>query len=212
MPAPSARRFSPPPTPPWHRLLGPATRQAQLVHRGPGLSATRRVVLASCHGPASPHPEAVTTSRLRPLSSSTVGALFGGARPGARRGYSRRRAQKRAPLASPSRSVSPTAPQGRGHLLSVLGLRRQQRLLFPRPPSPEPRCASPFSSQISEGGQPRPRPAASAPPSCHPAASALLRALGLSLESPGPGAGEGTRAAQRTHPAPGAPQPGRRAR
>lgn len=58
MPAPSARRLSPPPTPPWHRLLGPATRQAQLVHRGPGLSATRRVVLASCHSPSFPHPEA----------------------------------------------------------------------------------------------------------------------------------------------------------
>lgn len=102
MPAPSARRLSPPPTPPWHRLLGPATRQAQLVHRGPGLSATRRVVLASCHSPAFPHPEAVTTSRLRPLASSTVRAnLYGGARPGARRGYCGRRAQKRTHLSLP---------------------------------------------------------------------------------------------------------------
>lgn len=66
LPAPAARRLSPPPTPPWHRLLGPATRQALLlVHRGPGLSSTRKVVLASCHCPASPHPEAAATSRPR---------------------------------------------------------------------------------------------------------------------------------------------------
>ncbi|MEJ1285621.1 hypothetical protein NN561_016617 [Cricetulus griseus] len=76
LPAPAARRLSPPPTPPWHRLLGPATRQALLVHRGPGLSATGKVVLASCHCPASPHPEAATTSRPRPLSISAVRATL----------------------------------------------------------------------------------------------------------------------------------------
>lgn len=116
------------------------------------------------------------------------------------------------------RSVSPSpspqgSPQGRGHLPSVLGLRR---LILPLSPSPEqgrpePRRASPFSAGSSESRQPRPRPVASAPPSCHPAVSALLRARGLSLGSPGPSAGEETCLAQCTHPAPRAPQPGRRA-
>lgn len=144
LPAPTARRLSPPPTPPWHRLLGPATRQALLVHRGPGLSATRQVALASCHCPASLHLEAAATSRPRPRSIiSTVRAtLSHGAGPSARRGYSGRRAQEPAPLAAGGRSVSPThppthgSPQGRGHLPPAKGLRQQQRLVLPRSPSP----------------------------------------------------------------------------
>lgn len=220
LPAPAARRLSPPPTPPWHRLLGPATRQALLlVHRGPGLSSTRKVVLASCHCPASPHPEAAATSRPRSViqgcprnpipwcGTRCASGLLRTPRPGARTSRCRG-----------GRSVSPSpsphgSPQGRGHLPSVLGLRR---LVLPLSPSleqgrPEPRRASPFSAGSSESRQPRPRPVASAPPSCHPAVSALLRARGLSLGSPGPNAGEGTCLAQRTHPASRAPQPGRRA-
>lgn len=90
LPAPTARRLSPPPTPPWHRLLGPATRQALLVHRGPGLSATRQVALASCHCPASLRLEAAATSRPRPRSISTVRAtLSRGAGPGCASGLLR---------------------------------------------------------------------------------------------------------------------------
>lgn len=77
------------------------------------------------HIPASP-----------PVKQRCPRNLYGAARPGARRGYCGRRAQKRTPFAAPSRSASPTTPQGRGHLLSVLGLRRQHRLVLPRPPFP----------------------------------------------------------------------------
>lgn len=144
LPAPTARRLSPPPTPPWHRLLGPATRQALLVHRGPGLSATRQVALASCHCPASLHLEAAATSRPRPRSISTVRAtLSRGAGPGCASGLLRtpRPGARTSRCGGPQRvPPSPTthgSPQGRGHLPPAMGLRRrQQRLVLPRSPSP----------------------------------------------------------------------------
>lgn len=130
LPAPAARRLSPPPTPPWHRLLGPATRQALLlVHRGPALSSTRKVVLASCHCPASPHPEAAATSRPRSVNprcprnptpwcgTRCVSGLLQTPRPGARtsrcRGDGGRRVSP-SPLPTVARRAAATSLLSRG--------------------------------------------------------------------------------------------------